>query len=456
MKKPKAMLLARGCRRSARSFSSLRTDAAQTYDVLIVGGGVIGAWAAIAAKRLGASVALADQFSPAHEHGSSHGDGRIYRFAYIENLYVDMMERSLPQWTELQAFAGEELMAQTGGLQTAPAGKGRLQDQVDLYARRGIAHELLSAREANERFPQFGLEDNVEALYQRDFGVLFASKCVRAAWRYAESLGVQTLTPFRASALHVRGGGGGNGHESGHNTLVVEGANGASVSARSAVFAPGAWLSSLSASLLRLEVPTHVTAETVCYYAPKDSAVDHSYHTMPCFLPDFDNGLGPFGYYGLPMIGIPGIKASAHYCGPIIDPERRPMAAGGTQVGLVDSVVEASAAARVEAVVASTNRLIASHFPHVESTPFMRQSCLYTTTPDHDYILSTLPGGPENVVLVGGGSGHAFKMGPALGEGAAALALGLPPPFPAGQFDVRRLLNLGARAMDREPFATKK
>ena len=64
-----------------------------------------------------ARVCLADQYEPAHNHGSSHGDGRIYRVAYTEDIYVDMMLHSLPLWRELQAFAGIELMAQTGGLQ---------------------------------------------------------------------------------------------------------------------------------------------------------------------------------------------------------------------------------------------------------------------------------------------------------------------------------------------------
>ena len=66
--------------------------------------------------------------------------------------------------------------------------------------------------------------------------------------------------------------------------------------------------------------------------------VDHSYRSMPCFVPENDNGLGPFGYYGLPMIDVPGIKCSAHYEGPVIDPDRRPLSAGGRQAGAVDEL----------------------------------------------------------------------------------------------------------------------
>ena len=90
-----------------------------TYDVLVVGGGVLGAWTAAIAARRGATVALADQFEPAHTRGSSHGDGRIYRLAYQQEHYVDMMLHSLPLWRQLQDFAGEPLMATTGGINIA-------------------------------------------------------------------------------------------------------------------------------------------------------------------------------------------------------------------------------------------------------------------------------------------------------------------------------------------------
>ena len=427
-------------------FASLQTD--PTFDVLVVGGGIMGVWAAIHARKRGATVALADQFAPTHEHGSSHGDGRIYRFAYTEDLYVDMMEHSLPLWLELQAHAGEPLLQKTGGLNMASINGGRLNDQASLYERRGIPYERLSARASNERFPQIRLSPGDEALYQADFGVLFASKCVAAAWDYATALGVTTMTPFRASTLKAHGS----------NVHAVDGVDGEAILARSVVFAPGAWISGLAADLLQLRIPTHVSAETVCYYAPKDGAPDHSYRSMPCFIPEYSNGLGNFGYYGLPMIDIPGIKASAHYAGPVIHPDRRPRSAGGmgSCAGAVDAAEDAAAAAKVAAVIESTNRLIADKFPHVESEPFQTQSCLYTTTPDHDYILSDVPT-IERVVVAGGGSGHAFKMAPAIGEASAALALGEPPPFSLEQFDVRRLLALdSSAAADHEVNAARK
>lgn len=128
---------------------------------------------------------------------------------------------------------------------------------------------------------------------------------------------------------------------------------------------------------------------------------------MPVFIPEHDNGLGQWGYYGLPMIDIPGIKASAHYCGPTVDPDNRPPGTFNGDPG--PGTPAGPAAEQVAAVVASTSRLVAATFPHVEHTPFATQSCIYTATPDHDYVIGRVPGW-DNVVLAGGGSGHAFKM----------------------------------------------
>lgn len=90
------------------------------------------------------------------------------------------------------------------------------------------------------------------------------------------------------------------------------------------------------------------------------------------------------------------------------------------------------------------------NFPHCDPKPFETQSCLYTSTPDHDYIMARVPGlGQSRVVLAGGGSGHAFKMGPAIGEMAAAAALGHEPPLPLGPFGVERLLAASALPDER-------
>ena len=148
------------------------------------------------------------------------------------------------------------------------------------------------------------------------------------------------------------------------------------------------------------------------------------------------------------MASVGGVKVSAHYCGPHVpDPDARPRGAGG--VGAHgDAAAEAAAAARVAEVVASNARLVGASCPHLETAPLRSQSCLYTSTADHDYVLDLVPpsrlpaaAAGVRVVLMGGGSGHAFKMAPALGDCAAALALGEDPPLDLRPFAMPRLLG---------------
>ena len=271
--------------RSALRRTCASTAADTVYDVLVVGGGVMGVWTAIAAAKQGATVVLADQFEPAHDHGSSHGDGRIYRLAYSEEHYVDMMVQSLPLWHELQDHAKEKLMATTGGINICDGSAEHELDSLGaLYARRGFAHEWLSAGEVNERFPQFSLKQTsaTRALFQPDYGVLFASQAVAAAWQYASHLGVATLPSFRVSAVH-----GADGRPDANASLVVESDDGTPVRAKAVVLALGSWTSATVEKLFGLAIPTRVTAETVCYYAPLPGVeIDHSYRTMPVFIPE--------------------------------------------------------------------------------------------------------------------------------------------------------------------------
>ncbi len=167
---------------------------------------------------------------------------------------------------------------------------------------------------------------------------------------------------------------------------------------------------------------------------------------MPVFISYMHTGITDYGYYGLPQIEVPGVKVSAHYGGPIVDPVQRPRSAGGHGAG---EDVERAAADRIAEIVDANKRFIAATFPHLEPEPFSSQNCLYTRTADHDYIIGPAPGF-RAVTLAGGGSGHAFKMGPAIGELCAAAALGEEPPLPVGEkFHVERLLSASGLGVDR-------
>lgn len=179
-------------------------------DTIVVGGGVFGASAAVALAKRGQRTLLVDQHHPGHDNGSSHGDGRIYRLAYREKVYIDMMRLALRGWDELEAYTGKTLRARTGGLDISEHGDESLSTLVESYKQHGIAFDELDAEKCNARFPQFSLKRGQAAVYQADAGVLFATKAVLALWQAAAQLGVQTasgtaVTSFEAAEKRADG-----------------------------------------------------------------------------------------------------------------------------------------------------------------------------------------------------------------------------------------------------------
>ena len=382
----------------------------------------MGVWSAIAAARQNRTVCLVEKYTEGHDKGSSHGDGRIYRFAYSDEIYVDMMYLSLSYWGELNN-ATSKVLAHTGGvsLYSGQGGNydshGGLDDLIRIYKKRGLAHEKLSRKKLKERFPQFSAPKNTTALYQPDFGVLFADVAMARACDLARKLKVD-----------VREGSEVVGVRRMNDRVEVRLGTKERIMGRSCIVAPGAWLTSVAKKWFGLHIPTVVTRETVSYFKPRGSKAVYGYKRMPVFISDLNNGLGDLGYYGIPVVETPGVKVAAHHVGAVLDDK-----ALRTHNGTGDP-----------SIISSNERFVASFFPGLEATPFRSESCLYTTTPDYHYVLDKVPGPGAPVILAGGGSGHAFKMGPAIGDAAAALALGVKPPFSLETFRVDRPVLLRA------------
>lgn len=446
-----------------------REQGVSEYDVIVVGGGVMGASAAAAVAGRGLRTLLIDQFEPGHDQGSSHGDGRIYRMAYRERVYIDMMKLALKGWDDVQNDTGCVLRAVTGGLDIAEKDSPELSQLATTFRDNDIDFEVLSREQVAARFPQFQLEEGHEAIFQKDAGVMFATKSTQALWTWARQRGCETLTGQRV--VHITDNDAALGAQNKSNVqdtctsddgrkvvprLVVKTDAGNQFSCVRVIAAPGPWLSQLCQCIdvspqgrdgaqfdgTRLNIPTRVSLETVSYWVPKSgSTVDHTFRNMPVFIPWIKNKLGPYGYYGLPQIDIPGVKASAHYCGPTIDPD--------------DKAARTRSMQRNDEVQEATRELMSKMFPHLdtENGPSSSVKCLYTITSDHDFVLGLHPSCSQ-LCFLGGGSGHGFKFGPALGELAACRVLGLdapagfPYPFPWEKFAPERLSSEGEHTDD--------
>jgi len=270
---------------------------AEPFDAVVVGGGIFGVWSAIELAQKGFKVALLDAREPGHEAGSSHGDGRIFRMAYTEEIYVNMMKMALEKWIALEEVSEEKLLYFTGGVHIAKVGDEDSLILESMYLKLGLIYERLPFREACERFPQFSIEEGWDVLYQPDYGVLFATKCVKACWKHASSL-CDTFENQKVIKIEKKG-----------TSSLVYTNTGKIFLASNVIIAAGAWTSKLLKEHFEFEVPTCVTAEVVSYFAvDQENAPGHEYTNMPVFISSCDNGLNSYGYYGLPVIEVPGVK----------------------------------------------------------------------------------------------------------------------------------------------------
>jgi monomeric sarcosine oxidase len=371
------------------------------FDVIVLGGGIAGASAAKTLAQRGTRTLLIDQFEPGHDRGSSHGDGRIIRLAYPESVYLEMARLAYRGWEALATEAGEPFVKICGGLDCGNRGSPALTELAENFERHDVPYQQLSAAESNRRFPYFHLPEGSEAIFQADAGVVFATPAVKALWRLAGQFGAKTVTGQPIERI-----------EADSAFVEVRSASGQSWRASKLVIAAGGWTSKLLAQL-DLRIPLTVTQEQVTYF-PVTGDFSHRAGDMPVLIDHH----APDHFYVLPQIDIPGVKIGWHHAGGVVDPDHRQP---------VDTQN-----------VAHTQAFARRRFPHLAAdSPFDVTRCLYTSTPDHHFVLDRHPALP-NVTIGAGFSGHGFKFGPALGEILAALATDQTPPLALDTFAIER------------------
>lgn len=377
------------------------------YDVMVLGGGVMGAATAeFLASYYKQKVLLLERFEPAHENGSSHGNGRIFRLGYPEPLYVDMAQRSHQVWGGLTQRAGEPLMRMTGNWSHGPENSIHINELAETLEKLDVPFERLTFNENYERFPQFYVKpgSNTDMLFEPTGGVLFASRIVQVLWQLAKNVGVETAVNTQVAHLDVAGDG----------MITVTAVNGQKWRGKKLVVTAGAWSKKIL-QMVDLIIPLIVTQEQVAYFFPSFTAMDHKLDQMPTFV-DYQTEQ-PF--YGLPEGGL--VKVGWHHTGPVIDPDEPRLPIDPYNLERVQGYV-------------------AEYLPYLQNKPFRVSHCLYSNTPDFHFILDKHPQYP-NIVIGAGFSGHGFKFAPIISRILAALALDKKPPVPLEQFSLARFKN---------------
>ncbi|ALC31178.1 FAD-dependent oxidoreductase [Streptomyces sp. CFMR 7] len=359
-------------------------------DVLVVGGGLMGASAAWRLSARGHRVTVLERFGPGHDRGSSHGTSRIFRLAYAEPSYTELALRALPLWRRLEEESGRPVLTLTGAVDHGPPEV--LERLADVLAGAGRPGRRLSPGEVAERWP--GLRADTAALYHPDAGRVHADDAVAALLDAAGRRGAEVRHGVRVTEIRRTGGG----------ATVVTDTDEALV-ADAVVVAVGGWAPGPAADVVSGVPPLRVTQEQPVHFPVPDAL------EWPSFIHHPGAGLRlPGGVYGLGSVD--GVKIGLHGAGPVVDPDHR------------DRTPDPAALDRLRAYAEEW-------LPGVAGTGPEPLTCLYTTTPDEDFVIDRQ--GPVTVLT--GCSGHAFKFGPALGELAADLVEGGPglPRFALGR-----------------------
>lgn len=347
------------------------------YDVAVIGAGVFGAWTAWHLSRAGKRVLLVDAWGAGHSRSSSGDETRILRAGYgAEEIYTRMATRSRELWLELFARCGEPLFLETGALRICYKDDPYSETTRETLARVGVPHEIISPADFARRWPQFRLTaPGAYGILESTMGVLMARRSVAAA---ARDSGADFA--IRAATWPDP-----------------------QIDARTFVFACGPWLPKLFPEILAHRIS--VTRQEIFYFAaPAGDASFHPSH-FPAWV-DFTDRRGP---YGVPDIESRGAKIGLDLHGEAFDPDTGSRA------------VSAAGLARMR-------EFLRERIPALADAPLTESRvCQYSNTSTGDFLIDRHPGEP-NVWLIGGGSGHGFKHGPAVGEYAAAQILGTAAP----------------------------
>jgi len=358
---------------------------AQSADVIIVGGGVMGCAAAYHLAKDGKRVLLIEQFTIGHNKGSSNGASRLFRLIHDGMDYVQLARAAERAWRDLEADSDQRLLQRVDGLDIGTA-KTLAGFRVTMESA-GVWFEALDRAEIMHRFPQFALPENTLGFYQTDYGLIaadrtlstLASKLLLHGATIAESESVQQL---RAS---------GDGVEVRTEKGKYHGER--------LVLAAGPWIGPLTRQL-GLALPLTVTKELSTYYKPTDMEAFMP-GRFPIFRHHLTGGTARWGV-GFPIFEHVGVKMVMDCAGPVVDPDdpdRTPVAVQQDEA----------------------REYAAGILPTLGGDIIETETCLYTMTPDEHFIIDRHPDFPQ-IVIASPCSGAGFKFAPLIGRILADLA----------------------------------
>jgi sarcosine oxidase len=333
--------------------------------------------------RRGNRVLGLERFTIPHEMGSSHGVTRIIRLAYYEHpSYVPLLLRAYELWRELERRTGERLLHITGSIDAGP-GDGEIFRGAQLACElHHLPHEILTAKQLQQRFPAYYLPADTMALFQNQGGLLLPELCIDSHIKCAKASGAEAHVHERVLGWEPRGGG------------VRVTTEIAVYDAARLVISAGPWISKLVPMLKDIAVPER---QVLAWFQPRSPG-----HFDPSCFPVFNLTVGEGRYYGFPQFGIPGFKIGRyHHRQQVIDPDEM-----DRECHIEDEEV--------------LRGFVEKYFPAGSGPTLSMQTCIFTNTPDEHFVLGVDPQFPQ-VVICSPCSGHGFKFSSVVGEIVADL-----------------------------------
>ena len=352
--------------------------ASNSFDMAVIGLGVMGSAALAALARRGRRVLGLDQFVPGHDRGSSHGETRIIRLGYFEHpSYVPLVRAAIPLWRALEREAGEPLLQVTGIIELGAPDSELVAGTLRSARQHALPHEVLDAAAVMRRFPAFRVPPDFVGVFQPEGGVLAAEPAVRAHAALAQAAGAELRTGETVRALAPSSGG----------VRIVT--DRGTIEAGHVIVSPGPWIKAL---LPDLPVPIRVTRQVLGWFAATDPAL-FGRDRCPVFMVETADGI----FYGFPAGPKPGIKfAKHHHADETADPATPARPPGDADEALLRGA-------------------LAAHVPAANGRLLDAKACLYTMAPDGDFIIDRLSECPQ-IIVASPCSGHGFKFAPAIGE----------------------------------------
>ena len=356
--------------------------------IAVIGAGAFGGWTAHHLLKKGYDVTLLDVFGPGNSRASSGGDSRVIRGIYGEDkIYVDLVARSFKLWKRYQKQWQQSLYFPTGALWFFQVDDTYAQKSLPIVNQAGLKSEQLSKKEVEKKFPQIDLNGLKSFYFEHEAGYLPARHCCQVVLENFVKKGgeYKQLAVEPGKILNNK-----------LTELILS--DGSKLNADSYVFACGPWLSKVFPDALK-DIITPTRQEVFFFGTPYgDSSLFES--NMPVWV-DFGKKI----WYGIPGADWRGFKVADDTRGAEFDPTSGDRTASET--GLE-----------------SARNYLAKRFPSMKDAPLLESRvCQYENSPDGNYIIDKHPEA-ENTWVIGGGSGHGFKLGPALGEFVADRVIG--------------------------------